>query len=78
MSAEAYEAEARDFGVFCPKYILPTIMQWHLNHKGSKLDNDATGLSQDSLVLYSVTSASSQVVNLFQDCVGDLPTPGPL
>ena len=73
--AEAYEADARDFGLSCPKYTLTAIMQWHLNYEGPKIDNDDTGLSQDPLVLCSVTS---HVVDLTQGSVGDLPTPGPL
>ena len=73
--AEAYEADARDFGLSCPKYTLTAIMQWHLNYEGAKFDNDDTGFSQDPLVLCSVTS---HVVDLTQDSVGDLPTPEPL
>ena len=37
VSAEAYEANARDFGISCPKFSVHAIMQWHLNYEGPKL-----------------------------------------
>ena len=54
--AEAYEAEARDFGISSPRYTLPAIIQWHLNYEGPKLSD----LSQDPLVLRPVTIMFSQ------------------
>ena len=50
--AEAYEADARDFGLSCPKYTLTAILQWHLKYQG----HDDSGFSQDPSVLCSVTS----------------------
>ena len=43
--AEAYDAEARDFGISCPRYTLPAIIQWHLNYEGPKLNADYADLS---------------------------------
>ncbi len=59
--AEAYEAEARDFGISCPRYTLPAIIQWHLDYEGPKLNADYADLSQDPLVLCPVTTASNGV-----------------
>ena len=61
ISAEAYEAEARDFGISCPRYTLPAIIQRHLNYEGPKLNADYAGLSQDPLVLRPVTTPSNGV-----------------
>ena len=49
--AEAYEATARDFEISCPKYILASIIQWHLSYEGSKLHNELEGFSQDTSIL---------------------------
>ncbi len=54
ISVEAYEAEARDFGISCPWYTLPAIMQWHRDYEGHKLDAEDADLSQDPLVLCPV------------------------
>ncbi len=43
--AEAYAANARDFGICCPKYTLPAIVQWHLKNEGPKLSADDADLS---------------------------------
>ncbi len=66
ISAEAYEAEARDFGISCPRYTLPAIIQWHLNYEGPKLNADYADLSQDPLVLCPVTTASHRSLALVQ------------
>ena len=66
--AEAYEAEARDFGISCPKYILPAIMQWHLNYDGPKSNVSDQDISQDPLVLSPVTLSIG--VDLPQDPLG--------
>ena len=70
ISAEAYEAEARDFGISCPRYTLTGILHGHLNFKGPKLSVDDLGLSQDPLILCPVTSAPPNVVDLTQDPSG--------
>ena len=49
--AEAFEAEARDFGLSCPRYILAAIIQWHLTYEGPKLNYEIVDLSQDPLIL---------------------------
>ena len=49
--AEAYEAEARDFGLSCPRYIFAAIIQWHLTYEGPKLNHEIVDLSQDPLIL---------------------------
>ena len=49
--AEAYEAEARDFELSCPRYTLAAIIQWHLTYEGSKLNHELEELSQDPLIL---------------------------
>ncbi len=54
--SEAYEAEARDFGISCPKYSLPAIMQWHLNYEGPKFNVADLEFSQDPLVLSPISS----------------------
>ena len=54
--AEAYEAEARDFGISCPRYTLPAIIQWHLNYERPKLSAADVDVSQDPLVLCPVTN----------------------
>ena len=51
----------RDFGISCPRYTLPAIMQWHLNYEGPKLNADYADLSQDPLVLCPFTTASNGV-----------------
>ena len=66
--AETFEAEARDFGISCPKYTLPAIMQWHLNYEGPKLSVADVDVSQDPLVLSPVTSSNS--VDLTYDPLG--------
>ncbi len=66
--AEAYEAEARDFGFSCPKYTLPAITQWHLNYEGSKLSVADLDISQGPLVLSPVTSLNG--VDLTNDPLG--------
>ena len=70
--AEAYEAEARDFGISCPRYTLPAILQWHLNYEGPKLNADFSDLSQDPLVLCPVTSELT--LALVQSSVPNAPT----
>ena len=49
--AEAYEAEARDFELSCPRYTLAAIIQWHLTYEGPKLIHELEDLSQDPLIL---------------------------
>ena len=52
VSAEAYNANARDFGISTPKFCPPAIMQWHLNHEGPKLSfSSEQEFTQDPLVL---------------------------
>ena len=70
--AEAYEAEARDFGISCPRYTLPAILQWHLNYEGPKLNADFSDLSQDPLVLCPVTNELT--LALVQSSVPNAPT----
>ena len=49
--AEAFEAEARDFGLSCPRYTLAAIIQWHLTYEGPKLNHEFEDLSQDPSIL---------------------------
>ena len=49
--AEAFEAEARDFELSCPRYTLAAIIQWHLTYEGPKLNHELEDLSQDPLIL---------------------------
>ena len=49
--AEAYEATARDFEITSPKYILASIIDWHLSYERSKLHNEREDFSQDPLIL---------------------------
>ena len=70
--AEAYEAEACDFGISCPRYTLPAIIQWHLNYQGPKLNAGYAELSQDPLVLCPVTNELT--LALVQSSVPNAPT----
>ena len=70
--AEAYEAEARDFGLSGPRYTLPAILQWHLNYEGPKLNADFLDLSHDPLVLCPVTNELT--LALVQASVPNAPT----
>ena len=54
ISAEAYEAEACDFGISCPRYTLPAIMQWHLSYEGPKNSNFSVRLEGPTSSDFSV------------------------
>ena len=57
--AGAYEAEARDFGLSCPRYTLAATIQWHLAYEGPKLNHEIVDLSQDPLILCPVSTELS-------------------
>ena len=60
--AEAYDANARDFGISTSKCSLPAIMQWHLNYEGPRLYfSTEQEFSQDPLVLVPELPAVSGV-----------------
>ena len=68
ISAETYETNARDFGISCPKYTLPSILQWHLNYEGPKLVLIDQDTFQYSLVLCPVPALTN--VDLTPDPLG--------
>ena len=72
---EAYDANARDFGIVTPRFPLPAIMHWLLTYGGPKLDSSkGQEFSQDPLVLAPELSAQPELMCV-PHLVGPLATP---
>ena len=57
--AEAYDGNARDFGISTPMFSLTAIMQWYLNYEGPKLSlSNEQAVTQDPLVLVPLSAPS--------------------
>ena len=71
--AEAYDADAREFGITTPKFSLSTIINWHLSYEGPKCiemqsssssqSSNGLDLTQDPLVLLPVPPGLDSVAH---------------